>query len=51
MIDAVVDLSLESGSVVGEDFFLFVVDDGKRCAGFDVVESSNVAFIRILWQS
>ena len=30
LMDAVVDVSLESGSVVGDFFLLFVVDDGKN---------------------
>ena len=45
MMDAVADVSLESGSVVGDFFLLFVVDDGKKCSVFDVVGSSNMAFI------
>ena len=48
VVDVVADVSLESGSIVG-DFFLFVIDDGKRCFVFDVIGSSNMAFIRILW--
>ena len=49
MIDAVINVSLESGNVIGEGFFIFVVDDEKRCSVFDVVGRSDVAFIRKLW--
>ena len=42
VIDAVVDMSLESGSIVDEGLF-------SLCSVFDVVGTSNLACIRILW--
>lgn len=48
-MEAVDDVALEAVTYLGDDFFRFVIDDGKESFIIDVVGISNVTFLCILW--